>query len=161
MLRLLALLLLLTFPALAQTWSRQDGEWKHSNGMSLTFPQEFLVQSSQEGVLTADGKQGFVRFTVQGLRGEKEQKSWQKANQQSLEAEKLKITGQSQHALESGVRIKFQEAERLSEQGVLFVIVFAECSKGQDHLGIQFYYPRDREKDWTPLFQSILGSVKR
>jgi len=136
-------------------------EWKHKNGMFVRFPPEFLVETLESGVLQAQGKQGFVSFSVQGLKGEKEMKSWKKANQQSLDQEKLPVKSETEHALKSGVKVQFVESERTSEQGVLFVVMFAAFVKGPDSLGMQFYYPKEREKDWTPLFQGVVNSVHR
>jgi hypothetical protein len=153
-------LLFLALPALAGPWSRSGTTWKHQNGMVITFPQEFAAEEAPNGILHVSGKQGFVDFLVQGARGDKEFKGWLAGQQQSFETEGLKIQQQPSRKLKSGVLAHTMSADRTSEQGIVFVVVAAAFQQGQDYLCMQMFYPKEREQDWTPLFQGVVNSVK-
>ena len=155
----LLLLFLLTIPGWCDIWSHKNNTWKHSNGMSITFPADFQVEAAKSGILTVTGKQGFVNFTVQGMKGEKLFKSWILGQQKAFDEENLEIKSDFNKTLKNGILGRFMETERLSEQGILFVIVSTALSKGQDYLCMQMYYPKEREKDWGPLMQSTVNSV--
>jgi hypothetical protein len=153
--------LLLVVPGWCENWTHKGSTWKHSNGMSITFPAEFQVEQAPTGILSVTGKQGFVNFSVQGMKGEKLFKSWILGQQKAFEEEHLEIKSDFNKTLKNGVLARFLETERLSEQGILFVIVATALSKGQDYLCLQMYYPKEREKDWGPLMQSTVNSVTR
>jgi len=152
---------LLVIPGWSEAWTHKDRTWKHSNGLSITFPADFQVEASPQGILNVVGKQGFINLNVRGLKGEKDFKGWLVGQRQSFEAEGLKIKGEQTQTLKSGILARTMQTERMSEQGILFVVVACALSKGQDYLCLQFFYPQEREKDWSPLLQNTLNSVTR
>ena len=158
---LLLLLLLLSAPGWCENWTHKDNPWKHANGLSITFPAEFQVEASPSGILTVTGKQGFISYTVQGMKGEKLYKSWILGEQQTFEKAGLETKSDTTRKLKNGVQARFVETERMSEQGILFVIVSTVLSQGKDYLCLQMRYPKEREKDWGPLMQSTVNSVTR
>lgn len=154
------LVLLLALPVLAGTWTHSGSTWKHKNGLSITLPEGFWAEEGESGILQVTGKHGFVSLIVQGLNDEKEMKSWVKAEQMTLDAEGLAPQNERTTQLKSGLLAHTFEAERVSEQGILFVIVSAALQSGKKAMGIHMFYPREREEAWTPLFVSIFNSVK-
>ena len=154
----IVLLLMFTVPGWCDGWSHHDNTWKHPNGLSITFPPDFQVETATGDILNVTGKQGFISYTVQGMKGEKLFKSWLLGEQQSFEKAGLETKSDSTRKLKNGITGRFIETERMSEQGILFVIVSTALSKGQDYLCLQMRYPKEREKDWSPLLQSTVNS---
>ena len=159
--KIFLLLLILLAPGWGETWSHQGTTWKHSNGVSITFPPEFQVETDKEGLLSAVGKQGFVTYKVLGIKGEKAFQGWRKGQLQSFESEGLPIKGDSQRKLKNGMQARILETEYTSQTGITFVVLAVAFNKGEDFIGMTHMYPKEREKDWTPLFQSVFDSVKR
>ncbi|MFN8606490.1 MAG: hypothetical protein U0931_03095 [Vulcanimicrobiota bacterium] len=157
--KLLLFLWVLTLPGWCKEWSHQGSVWKHGNGMSITFPADFQVEEKPGDILDVQGKQGFVHYSVQAMKGEKNFKSWILGQQKAFDQEGLKIKNDSSQKLKSGLLARFMDSERTSEQGILFVIVSVAVSKGQDYMCLQMFYPKEREKDWTPLFQGTINSI--
>lgn len=156
---MLLLLWVLALPVWCKEWAHEGTTWKHSNGMSVTFPADFQVEEQPSGILEIQGKQGFVHYSVQGMKGEKNFKSWILGQQKALDQEGLKIKSDFNKKLKGGLLGRFMETERMSEQNILFVIVSVAVSKGQDYLCMQMFYPKEREKDWGPLMQGTVHSV--
>ncbi len=159
--KILLLFLLLLTPGWSEAWSHQGTTWKHSNGISITFPAEFQVEADGEGLLSAAGKQGFVTYKILGLKGENGFKGWRKGQLQSFESEGLKVKAEFERKLNHGMQAKFIETEYTSQQGIVFVVLAAAVYKGSDYIGMTHMYPKEREKDWTPLFQGVVNSIKR
>lgn len=157
--KLLLLLWVLALPAWCKDWTHQGNTYKHSNGMSVTFPADFQVEEQNSGILEVQGKQGFVHYAVQGMKGEKNFKSWILGQQKAFDQEGLKLKSDFNKKLKGGLLGRFMESERMSEQQILFVIVSVAVSKGQDYLCMQMFYPKEREKDWGPLMQGTVNSV--
>lgn len=158
----LLLLLLFCSPVGADTWSHSGTSWKHSNGLTITFPADFQVQDQGNGVLSVQGKQGFVSYTVQGMQGEKLFKDWVKAQQRTFQDEGMTVKQEFQHEYpQKKVSGRFMESERTSQQGIAFVVVAASFQQGKDYLCMQFYYPKEREKDWGPLLNGVFESIHR
>jgi len=157
--KLLLLLWVLASPAWCKDWSHQGSTWKHSNGMSVTFPTDFQVEEQAGGILDVQGKQGFVHYSVQGMKEEKNFKSWVQGQQKAFDQEGLKIKSDFNKKLKNGLLSRFLETERTSEQGILFVIVSVAISKGKDYLCLQMFYPKEREKDWSPILQGTVNSI--
>lgn len=155
------LLLLLCVPGLAaELWSHTDNTWKHANGLSLDFPPGFTVASQPSGLLQASGKAGFVGYLVQGTRGPKELAGWWEGETKSYEAEHLKVSAPFTNKLKNGVTGRYMEAERESDQGITFVVVSAALQKGPNAICLHMFYPKEREKNWTPLFTAVFNSVR-
>lgn len=156
------LVLLLTIPGWCQgNWTHEGTTWKHSNGMQITFPADFQAEAAKDGILNVTGKQGFVSFAVQGMKGEKLFKSWVAGQQKALDSEGLKLKDLPNKTLKNGILVRTSETQRMSEQEILFVIASVALSKGQDYLCMQIFYPKEREKDWGPLMSATINSVKR
>lgn len=128
--------------------------------MSITLPAEFQAEADKGGILNVTGKEGFVHLTIQGMKGEKLFKSWIAGQQKAFDEEGLKLKDLPNKTLKNGILVRASETQRMSEQEILFVIASVALSKGQDYLGLQMFYPKQREKDWGPLLNGIIQSVK-
>ena len=159
--KIFLLLLVLLAPCWGEVWSHQGRTWKHTNGVSITFPPEFQVESDAEGLLSATGKQGFVTYKVLGIKGENGFKGWRKGQLQSFESEGLTVKAEVQRKLKNGLLARILETEYTSQTGIVIVVLAIAFNKGDDFIGMTHMYPKEREKDWTPLFQSVFDSVKR
>lgn len=157
--KLLLLLWLLALPAWCKDWSHQGSTWKHSNGMSVTFPQDFQVEEQATGILTVEGKQGFVRYVVQAMKGEKTFKDWILGQKKAFDDGHVTDLKDSIKTLKNGLLARFLEGQRMSEQELLWVCISMAVSKGQDYLCMEIYYPKQREKDWSPILQGTVNSI--
>ncbi|MBX3168352.1 MAG: hypothetical protein KF760_13120 [Candidatus Eremiobacteraeota bacterium] len=158
--KLLLLLWVLTLPAWCKDWSHTGTTWKHSNGMSVTFPADFQVQEADNGVLTVIGKQGFITYIVQGMVGEAAYKGWLGGQQQFRVKSDWQVKSEFSKANKNGLQGQFLESEHTNQEGILFVGIAVAFSKGKDYLCLQMLYPKLRESDWSPLLSDTVNSVK-
>jgi hypothetical protein len=153
--------LLLVGVTWADNWTHQGPTWRHQNGLQITFPQDFAVSTDEFDNLSVVGKQGFVRFTVQAAKGEKEFKGWIAGREKVVTEQGMTPKREFERKMAGGVVARYSECERMSEEDILFVVLWAAFQQGQDYLCLQLFYPKQRESDWGPLLEKSLESVKR
>ena len=159
--RFLIFFLLLVGLAGAESWSHQGTTWKHNNGLQMTFPQEFAVSTDDFGNLSVLGKQGFVRYTLQACQSEKDYKGWIVGREKVISEQGMTLKREFERELPGQVKARFTECERMSEEDILFVVLWVAYQQGQDYLCVQMYYPKQRESDWGPMLQKSLESVRK
>ncbi len=160
LLLLLWLLALLALPAWCKDWTHEGSTYKHSNGMSVTFPADFQVQEADNGVLTVVGKQGFVTYIVQGMVGEPAYKGWLAGQQEFRVKSDWQVKGEFTKPNKNGLQGQFVESEHTNQEGILFVGISVAFPKDKNYLCLQMLYPKLRESDWSPIFSGTVNSVK-
>ena len=158
---LLLLLLLLSPAAFAQAWTQKGKTWIHNNGLSVTFPGEYLVKPDKNGFLNATASGGTVNLVFTPVKGKEQMKGAMKGIFQTMQAAKVDLKPDTQSGKQNGLDVAFQEGSTVMNTVPIYVKLGIFSKKEKDtYLLMQLIVPEKELEGHQASIASVTASIK-